>query len=81
MTSSCFKYHNRFLTQFLVHDHDSDDSDSDTDSTKKRSIIDSKIPSKIRDLKFTRRERVFGGPLKDAVKSRQQKVPFGKLML
>ena len=40
--------------------------------------MDSKIPSKIRDLKITRRERVFGGPLKDAVKNRNPKVPFGK---
>ena len=64
-----------------VHDHDTDDSDSDNDSTsnpvkKGRSIIDTKIPSKIRDLKLTRRERVFGGPLKDAAKNRQPKVPF-----
>ena len=27
-----------------------------------------------------RRERVFGGPLKDAAKNRQPKVPFGEIV-
>ena len=68
----------------LVHDNSSD-SDSDNEvqlpSSKKNGNL-AKVTSKIRDLKIPhRRERVFGGPLKEAAKNHPNKVPFGKSLL
>ena len=41
-----------------------------------------KVTSKIRDLKIPhRRERVFGGPLKEGAKNQPNRVPFGKLLI
>lgn len=64
-----------------VHDNSSD-SDSDNEvqlpSSKKNGNL-AKVTSKIRDLKIPhRRERVFGGPLKEGAKNQPNRVPFGE---
>ena len=67
-----------------------DDNSSDSDSfeevphapsSKKNGNL-AKVTSKIRDLKIPhRRERVFGGPLKEGAKNQPNRVPFGKLLI
>ena len=72
-----------YFTCFFISVHDnSSDSDSDNEvqlpSSKKNGNL-AKVTSKIRDLKIPhRRERVFGGPLKEGAKNQPNRVPFGE---
>jgi len=66
-------------SRLSVHDNSSD-SDSFEEvhapSSKKNGNL-AKVTSKIRDLKIPhRRERVFGGPLKEGAKNQPNRVPF-----